>query len=154
LITLDLKSPSPPSYLTSREKLNKELDITLDFLNTARPTAVNLGTAVRRLKKTIHDGIVEEKEPRSIAQDVVSEARAIHDEDLQRNKDMAKWAGDWILKHHNVQNGVNILTVCNTGSLATSVRSRFLSFVESVNHSNFTGLRDGPRCDHVSLRDG
>jgi len=33
---------------------------------------------------------------------------------------MAKWAGEWILDHHKVQGDVNILTVCNTGSLATS----------------------------------
>jgi len=89
---------------------------------------VNLGTAVRRLKNRLNGGIGEAKEPRVIAQDVVLEARAVHDEDLQRNKDMAKWAADWILNHHNVQSGVNILTVCNTGGLATSVR-HFLDII-------------------------
>lgn len=127
-ITLDLKSSPLPSYLTDRDELKKELDTILDFLNTARPTAVNLGTAVRRLKKKIHDGIAKDKESLIIAQEVITEARAIHDEDLQRNKDMARWAGEWILNHHNVQKGVNILTVCNTGSLATSVRSHLFFF--------------------------
>ena len=111
-----------PDYLTDNAKLQKKLYSLLDFLNTARPTAVNLGTAVRRLKNKIDKGIGEAKEPRVIAQEVVAEARAVHDEDLQRNKDMAKWAADWILNHHNIQSDVNILTVCNTGSLATSVR--------------------------------
>ena len=83
---------------------------------------MNLGTAVRRLKNKLNSGFEEAKEPRVIAQEVVLEARAVHDEDLQRNKHMEKWSADWILNFHHVQSGVNVLTVCNTGSLATSVR--------------------------------
>jgi methylthioribose-1-phosphate isomerase len=122
LVTRDLTLADPtPAYLTDSAELKKKLDATLDFLNTARPTAVNLGTAVRRLKNKLNTSIGEAKEPRIIAHEVVLEARAIHDEDLQRNKDMAKWAADWILNHHDIQSGVNVLTVCNTGNLATSV---------------------------------
>ena len=127
------------------------MDSTLDFLNTSRPTAVNLGTAVRRLKKRLNDGIAEGKDPRVIAQDVVAEARAVHDEDLQRNKDMAKWAGEWILDHHKVQGGVNILTVCNTGSLATSVRLYFTQVISAqFNSILYAGLWNRNWCDHVS----
>lgn len=120
-LTRDLALFPEPPHLTRPDLLKRELDTILDFLNTSRPTAVNLGTAVRRLKKKLNDAIAAGKDPRVIAQDVVAEARAVHDEDLQRNKDMAKWAGEWILDHHKVQGDVNILTVCNTGSLATSV---------------------------------
>jgi methylthioribose-1-phosphate isomerase len=117
---LSLSQPAP-AYLSDNVELKHKLNSILDLLNTARPTAVNLGTAVRRLKNKLDSGIREAKGPRIIAQEVAVEARAVHDEDLQRNKDMAKWAADWISNHHNVQSGLNVLTVCNTGSLATSV---------------------------------
>ena len=121
LITRDSALSQPPLYLTSTAELKKKLDSILDFLNTARPTAVNLGTAVRRLKNRIDNGIAEAKSPLVLAREVAAEARAVHDEDLQRNKDMAKWAADWILNRHDLQDSMNILTVCNTGNLATSV---------------------------------
>jgi len=128
-----------------------KLDSILDFLNTARPTAVNLSTAVRRLQNRLNRGIGEAKEPRVIAQDVVVEARAVHDEDLQRNKDMAKWAADWILNHHNIQSGVNILTVCNTGSLATSVR-HFRSYFTPLSAHPFRDTAPLSVSSHIFTR--
>ena len=49
---------------------------------------------------------------------------------LGRNKEMAKWGGEWLAgevrKKGGEGKGLNVLTVCNTGSLATSVSSRQL----------------------------
>ncbi|KAF9529186.1 hypothetical protein CPB83DRAFT_852820 [Crepidotus variabilis] len=106
-------------YLASVSTLQSKCEEILGYLYTSRPTAVNLGTAIRRLKAVLHSGT---NDPRLLAEQLIAEATAIHAEDLQRNKDMAKWAGQWLLNHHKVpQDGkVNVLTVCNTGSLATS----------------------------------
>jgi len=98
----------------------------LSFLFTARPTAVNLGAATRRLTKTLQASLDTGKDARSIALDLVAEGTLIADEDVGRNKLMSKWGGDWLIEQIKQSGGsekeLNVLTVCNTGSLATSVR--------------------------------
>ena len=125
-LTRALRESSTPDYLLSLDSLKTHIDGILSFLYTARPTAVNLGVATRRLTKTLNDGIAALKNPRAVAQDLVEEAKAVADEDVGRNKQMSKWAGDWLLERVRKQGldasrGLNVLTVCNTGSLATSV---------------------------------
>ena len=87
----------------------------LDALNElvqSRPTAVNLGWAVKRMKRCwskAGEGFL----PRDRAL-LEREARAIHEEDLAANRKMAVLGADLLL------NGSRLLTHCNTGDLATS----------------------------------
>ncbi|KDR75206.1 hypothetical protein GALMADRAFT_249173 [Galerina marginata CBS 339.88] len=123
-----LKASPAPDYLASQDALKAHIDGILAYLFTARPTAVNLGAATRRLGNTLDSSIAAGKDPRTIAQDLVAEGNAVADEDVGRNKEMAKWAGEWLLQRvrdhspgaDTEAGGVNVLTVCNTGSLATS----------------------------------
>jgi methylthioribose-1-phosphate isomerase len=97
----------------------------LRYLFTARPTAVNLGVATRRLANILQAGLDADKDAKSIARDLVAEGHAIDGEDLSRNKAMSKWGGDWLIDHVKRKGDsgsrLNVMTVCNTGSLATSV---------------------------------
>jgi methylthioribose-1-phosphate isomerase len=130
-LTRDLSKSLSPDYLLSLDSLKTHIDGILSFLYTSRPTAVNLGAATRRLRKTLDDGIAALKTPRQVTLDLVEEAKAVADEDVGRNKQMSKWAGDWLVRKQGLDpsRGLNVLTVCNTGSLATSVcLSIFLSF--------------------------
>lgn len=101
----------------------------LEYLYKSRPTAVNLGAATKRLTKTLTDGIAAGKDITTIAQDLIKEGRLVADEDVGRNKAMAKWGGDWLVeqvrKDGESGEGLNVLTVCNTGSLATSVNRKW-----------------------------
>ena len=123
-----LKASPPPEFLASPEALKTHVDGILAFLYTARPTAVNLGAATRRLSKTLDNAIAAGKDPRAIAEDLIAEGNAVADEDVGRNKEMSKWAGEWLVERVRkltpdaAPQGLNVLTVCNTGSLATSVR--------------------------------
>lgn len=112
-------------WLSSPELLSAYVTPKLDYLYTARPTAVNLGAAMRRLRNRLRTACEEGKDTRAIAQDLVDEGREIDAEDIARNKVMSKWGGDWLVgqvKDNNEDpNNLNIMTVCNTGSLATSV---------------------------------
>lgn len=60
------------------------------------------------------------------------EGEAVAGEDVGRNMAMAKWGGEWLVgevkKAGGEGKGLNVMTVCNTGSLATSVSFYFLSF--------------------------
>ncbi|KAI0812505.1 eukaryotic translation initiation factor 2B [Irpex lacteus] len=105
-----LENPSPPPQA--------------DYLFTARPTAVNLGAATRRLANILQSAIDAGKDAKTIAQSLVEEGQAIDDEDVSRNKAMGKWGGDWLIEQVKQKGGsgkdLNVMTVCNTGSLATS----------------------------------
>lgn len=90
---------------------------------------MNLGAATRRLTKTLDASIDAGKDAKAIAQDLIAEGNEIDGEDVGRNKEMAKWGGEWLIdqvkSHGGTGEGLNVLTVCNTGSLATSVRALF-----------------------------
>ena len=92
---------------------------------------MNLGAATRRLSRKLQEEIDAGKEPRAVAQELVAEAKEIDAEDVGRNKLMSKWGGEWLVERVKNAGGsgenLNVMTVCNTGSLATSVR-RTLGF--------------------------
>lgn len=120
-----LRATPPPEFFASPNALQAHVETILAYLYKSRPTAVNLGAATRRLTKTLNDGIAAGKDVQEIVQDLIAEGRLVADEDVGRNKAMAKWGGDWlveqVMKNGESGEGLNVLTVCNTGSLATSV---------------------------------
>jgi len=81
------------------------------FIENARPTAVNLSWAVRRMEKVIDAN--DNESPGSIHDALLREADAIFREDLRTNLAMAR------LGNTVVPEGAAILTHCNTGALAT-----------------------------------
>jgi methylthioribose-1-phosphate isomerase len=92
----------------------------LDYLFTARPTAVNLGGAIARLR-TILAAAELSGDPKALAKALIAEARAVADEDVGRNRAMGAHGADWLIRASgDPDGGLNVLTVCNTGSLATS----------------------------------
>lgn len=113
--------------------MQAHIESILEYLYKSRPTAVNLGAAIRRLIETLKQGIAAGKNTLSITQDLIAEGRLVADEDVGRNKAMAKWGGDWLTeqvkKSGEPGEGLNLLTVCNTGSLATSVRFTHVVFL-------------------------
>lgn len=83
-----------------------------DYLNSSRPTAVNLSWALRRMKDVViagRGGAVAEAK-----QALLAEAKAIQQEDI----DTCKRIGELGLSL--VKPGDGILTHCNAGQLATS----------------------------------
>ncbi|KAH8093947.1 eukaryotic translation initiation factor 2B [Cristinia sonorae] len=119
-----LKDDPAPQFVLSPEALKSYIEPILNYLPTARPTAVNLGAAIRRLTKTLNNSISEKKDARTITQDLIAEGVAIDGEDVARNKQMSKWGGEWLVEEVKKRGGegdrLNVMTVCNTGSLATS----------------------------------
>ncbi|KAF8502272.1 putative translation initiation factor aIF-2BI/5-methylthioribose-1-phosphate isomerase [Russula emetica] len=123
-LTRALRADPPPDFLYSPESLAAHVTQILDFLFTARPTAVNLGAATRRLSRTLQSSFRSGKGAGAIAEDLIEDGKQIATEDVGRNKAMAKWGGDWLVEQVKGEgdsgDGLNVLTVCNTGSLATS----------------------------------
>ncbi|THH32281.1 hypothetical protein EUX98_g1912 [Antrodiella citrinella] len=123
-LTKALQQDPAPEYLSSPDALKAHVEPQLQYLYTARPTAVNLGAATRRLTKVLNTSIAEGKDARAVAQDLIVEGKAIDGEDVYRNKEMSKWGGEWLVEQVKKRGGsgdhLNVMTVCNTGSLATS----------------------------------
>ncbi|KAG8965850.1 S-methyl-5-thioribose-1-phosphate isomerase [Tulasnella sp. 419] len=122
---LDLQATSTcVTFLSTPEALSEHLRLKLEYLFTARPTAVNLGAATRRLTKVLANAVESGKSVLEIAEAVIAEGRAIADEDVGRNVQMSKWGAEWLIEETLRRGGdasaLNVLTVCNTGSLATS----------------------------------
>jgi methylthioribose-1-phosphate isomerase len=82
------------------------------YLDTARPTAVNLGWALRRLQRVANDA--EAADTEALYDRLVVEATCIHDEDQALCRGIGT-AGLPLIKE-----GAGLLTHCNAGALATS----------------------------------
>lgn len=81
--------------LASIDALRAYLTPVLDFLYTARPTAVNLGTAIKRLRAIL--SAAETANVHAVVQTLVAEAHLIADEDVGRNKRMSQNGAGWLL---------------------------------------------------------
>lgn len=84
-----------------------------DYLATSRPTAVNLFWALDRMRRTARD-LPEKTSPMQIAERLLAEARAIHEEDRQMCRAIGRH-GEALLA-----DGQGVLTHCNAGGLATA----------------------------------
>jgi methylthioribose-1-phosphate isomerase len=130
-LSIALKSDTQPGFLASPTALRDHVLPQLNYLYSSRPTAVNLGAATRRLQNTLQAGLDAGHTAADIAAALIKEGRLVADEDLGRNRQMSKHGAEWLVERIKAQGGegtgLNVMTVCNTGSLATSVRV-FLCF--------------------------
>ncbi|GIL15188.1 MAG: methylthioribose-1-phosphate isomerase [Chloroflexota bacterium] len=98
------------STAATRDDFIKEMERVGAELYATRPTAVNLGWAVKRIMKKLRDANVAVNDSRAL---VIAEARAIAEEDVALNQRMAEFGASLI------NDGDTILHHCNTGPLAT-----------------------------------
>jgi methylthioribose-1-phosphate isomerase len=102
------------SKATGTKQFATEFQRTCDLMASTRPTAVNLFWAIDRMKRTFAEAAqggcsVEELKAR-----LESEARKIHDEDVESCKAMGAHGATM------VPDDARILTHCNAGALATA----------------------------------
>ena len=95
-------------------------------LRGARPTAVNLSWAVSRALAAARRRFAEGGGPHPVIEAVEAAARAMHDEDIAACRRIGD-AGAAL-----VSSGATLLTLCNTGSLATGGYGTALGIVRSA----------------------
>ena len=98
---------------TNIDDLEDELDYICDVISKTRPTAVNLFWAIDRMKRTFQGAKSEGKSITEIQQMLIDDAKAIHDEDIESQRLIAKFGGELI------EDNSTVLTHCNAGALAT-----------------------------------
>jgi len=98
---------------TSVADLEEEIEFASDTLGKTRPTAVNLFWAIERMNRTFQTAKTEGKSASEIKQVLLTDAKAIHDEDIESQRLIAQFGGELLLDNSTV------LTHCNAGALAT-----------------------------------
>src|SRR5687768_8727028 len=98
---------------TNADDLEEELDYVCDVLGKTRPTAVNLFWAIDRMKRTFQKAKSEGKSVSEIKAVLIADAEAIHLEDIESQRLIAKFGGELL------EDNSTVLTHCNAGALAT-----------------------------------
>jgi methylthioribose-1-phosphate isomerase len=123
--------------MTSVADAVKFLNDSLDFVASSRPTAVNLGNAVKQFKARIGTSIAPHA---TVATDVVDkflrEAEEFYREDVSINEAIMRFGASHIMARGNPDRKVNILTICNTGALATCRYGTALGVVRQLHYDN------------------
>ncbi|GJJ06315.1 S-methyl-5-thioribose-1-phosphate isomerase [Clathrus columnatus] len=165
LLSRSLSESPAPRFLASPDALKQYLRPILLHLNNARPTAVNLGGAIRRLATILDQYVGNENEPaaRELAGALITEGKLVADEDVGRNITMSKYGAEWVCQQPKSLRTpkLNVLTVCNTGSLATSgygtafgliTRLHEISKLEDAFYTQSTPYHQGSRLTALELQ--
>jgi methylthioribose-1-phosphate isomerase len=102
------------SSASGTKQFTTEFQKTCDLMAATRPTAVNLFWAIERMKKVFADAAQGGCAVDEIKQRLETEARRIHDEDVQSCRTMGAHGATL------VPQDARILTHCNAGALATA----------------------------------
>jgi len=96
----------------------------IEYLAKARPTAINLHWAIVRMQACLSKITLGEDTDKAIST-LLSEAKAIHTEDIQANKTLGQFGSDLLSEH------CGVLTHCNAGALATGGYGTALGVIRS-----------------------
>lgn len=113
----------------------REILRSVDYLIDARPTAINLSNACNEIKEIIIDGSNECKAFGEIFEAVRGYALKLYGEDLRNNLRMGEIGLHSVigtLEAQNFEGPFSIMTICNTGSLATSGHGTALGLIRTI----------------------
>lgn len=112
----------------------------IDYLVTSRPTAVNLSNACEEIKALLKNFDLAASVDLKVYQTIFDYSVALHEDDLSNNYKIGNNGLDYIvntLKAQDFSGPFSIMTVCNTGSLATSGHGTALGVIRTV-HANLS----------------
>lgn len=90
-----------------------------EYLRTSRPTAVNLFNAMDELLRTVAS--CDQSSVNSVVKTVVSHAEMMLARDVADNEAIGAYGADALLGSGlNEKTSIRLMTICNTGSLATA----------------------------------
>ncbi|ODM97013.1 Methylthioribose-1-phosphate isomerase [Orchesella cincta] len=132
---------------TSAKDFLLYIEIQVKALIDARPTAVNMKREGIRLINFVKQQITQTEDVAELKTRVVNWIEELVKTDLETNKAIGKHGAEDIIQRAKTEGSVNVLTHCNTGSLATSGYGTALGVVRSLfqngklEHAFFTETR-------------
>ncbi len=107
-----------------RNSFFEELEDGFNYLNSSRPTAVNLSWAIGEQKKVVENS--KNLALKDVCVNLINNAIKLENEDIEINKKIGDFGADVVPK------GAGILTHCNAGALATVGYGTALGVVRSA----------------------
>ncbi|KAI9614001.1 hypothetical protein H4Q26_009855 [Puccinia striiformis f. sp. tritici PST-130] len=124
----------------SLEDIKEYLKLNSVLLISARPTAVNLQEAIERVNTQFEQLLSDVNHSSSIiiVNSLVEMCKLIWTEDVERNKKIGSLGAQWLIASLKLKptEKLSILTVCNTGSLATSGYGTALGVITALHEMN------------------
>jgi len=114
------------SKIENFDEFKEQFDRIANAMARTRPTAVNLFWAIDRMKRKFYSLCENTKEIPVITKLMIQEALLMYDEDVATNKAIGK-NGSYVIK-----SGMNVLTHCNAGSLATADYGTALAVIRAA----------------------
>lgn len=108
-------------YAESQDEWRVLISRDLELLASARPTARNLFWSLQRM-----EGLIESLGPGDPEDRLLSEARAIHEEDIAANRTIGELGAELM------EGGSSVITHCNAGALATGGYGTALGVIRSA----------------------
>lgn len=114
------------------------LNDSLDHVSKSRPTAVNLFNAVAALKAQIAESRKTCDTAAAVVAAYIADAEAMFREDTQLNMGIMRHGAKHLLEHcapaEDADGKLNVLTICNTGSLATTKYGTALGVIRQLHY--------------------
>ncbi|KAI8589608.1 hypothetical protein BDZ88DRAFT_129600 [Geranomyces variabilis] len=114
---------STPAVFPTALSVQDFVEHKLNYLRTSRPTAVNLFEAAARLEKiVVAAASTPDATSASTANSYISAAEAMLEKDVEDNRSIGRHGAQAVIKTGaaGADDTVQVLTHCNTGSLATA----------------------------------
>ncbi|XP_076044312.1 methylthioribose-1-phosphate isomerase [Oratosquilla oratoria] len=131
---LSLATDLNATSFQSKAQLHSSVEDKLTYLVTARPTAVNMQKAADELKNVSAKLLKEGMTLEDMKDRIIKWCEQMLIDDVETNKNIGKFGANAILTNANGK--VNILTHCNTGSLATAGYGTALGVIRSLHAMN------------------
>jgi methylthioribose-1-phosphate isomerase len=107
----------------------------MEYLKSSRPTAVNLANALQELDKAMEEAIKNMSNTTTtkevLCKVVLDYSEFMLERDVNDNKAIGKFGAEAILKKTG-KDKINLVTICNTGSLATAGYGTALGVARSL----------------------
>jgi methylthioribose-1-phosphate isomerase len=114
----------------------KHIDEALDYLVTSRPTAVNLADAAGKLKAIMkQEGKNARAHTSHMRTAYIAATEKMLIDDVTDNEGIGRHGAEWLMKH-SLNTPVNVITHCNTGSLATAGHGTALGVIRTLHAQN------------------
>lgn len=118
---------------SDKKIMRQEIEGKLNYLVSARPTAVNIKLAADELIQFANSLSADEKTtPDDFKELFISRIESMLTKDIEDNKAIGRYGCEAILKSLSGDGTVRVLTHCNTGSLATAGYGTALGVIRSL----------------------
>ncbi|KAK9463133.1 uncharacterized protein V1516DRAFT_672035 [Lipomyces oligophaga] len=129
-LALAVELVNQESSFTDADAARSFVTSKLAYLVTSRPTAVNLSDAARKLTALVSN--IPDGPAKSVIDAYVESAERMLVADVSDNKAIGSNGVEWAKLHVSPTDPFAMLTICNTGSLATAGYGTALGIIRSV----------------------